>query len=40
MTSHTEFRIGPSERISEAVFWRIRNRLITIVKMLTSLLNR
>jgi len=29
-----------SDRINEAVFWRIRNRLITIVRMLTSLLNR
>jgi four helix bundle protein len=29
-----------AERIKEAAFWRIRNRLITIVKMLTSLLNR
>ena len=27
-----------SERITQAVFWRLRNRLITIVKMLTSLL--
>ena len=29
-----------SERITQAVFWRLNNRLITIVKMLTSLLNR
>jgi four helix bundle protein len=28
-----------SERITEATFWRLRNRLVTIVKMLTSLLN-
>ena len=28
-----------SGRIAEPVFWRLRNRLITIVKMLTSLLN-
>jgi four helix bundle protein len=28
-----------SERISQATFWRLRNRLITIVKMLTSLLD-
>lgn len=27
-----------SERIPQATFWRLRNRLITIVKMLTSLL--
>ncbi|MEP6495802.1 MAG: four helix bundle protein [bacterium] len=29
-----------SERITQVAFWRLRNRLITIVKMLTSLLNR
>ena len=29
-----------SARIDETVFWRLRNRLITIVKMITSLLNR
>jgi four helix bundle protein len=28
-----------SDRIDRTVFWRLRNRLITIVKMLTSLLN-
>jgi len=28
-----------SERIAQAVFWRLRNRLVAIVKMLTSLLN-
>jgi four helix bundle protein len=27
-----------SKRITRATFWRLRNRLITIVKMLTSLL--
>ena len=27
-----------SERITQAAFWRLRNRLVTIVKMLTSLL--
>jgi four helix bundle protein len=27
-----------SERISRAAFWRLRNRLMTIVKMLTALL--
>jgi four helix bundle protein len=29
-----------SKRISQPVFWRLSNRLVTIVKMLTSLLNR
>jgi four helix bundle protein len=29
-----------SERIPQATFWRLRNRLVTIVKMLTALLNR
>ena len=28
-----------SERITQAAFWRLRNRLITIVKMLTRLLD-
>jgi four helix bundle protein len=28
-----------SKRITQGTFWRLRNRLITIVKMLTSLLN-
>lgn len=28
-----------SKRITDAPFWRIRNRLIAIVKMITSLLN-
>ena len=28
-----------SKRIGEAIYWRLRNRLITIVKMITSLLN-
>ena len=28
-----------SERISQAVFWHLRNRLVTIVKMLTALLD-
>jgi four helix bundle protein len=28
-----------SDRITKTVFWRLCNRLITIVKMLTSLLN-
>ena len=28
-----------SDRIDKTVFWRLRNRLVTIVKMLTSLLN-
>ena len=27
-----------SERIPQAAFWRLRNRLVTIVKMLTALL--
>jgi four helix bundle protein len=27
-----------SDRLTESVFWRLRNRLVTIVKMLTSLL--
>jgi four helix bundle protein len=29
-----------SERINETVLWRLRNRRITIVKMITSLLSR
>jgi four helix bundle protein len=29
-----------SQRIAQPTFWRLSNRLITIVKMLTSLLNR
>ena len=29
-----------SERIAQATFWRLRNRLITIITMLTALLNR
>src|SRR5258705_131073 len=28
-----------SERITQAVYWRLRNRLITIVKMLTALVD-
>ena len=29
-----------SKRIGPSVYWRLRNRLITVVKMLTSLLHR
>ena len=29
-----------SERIAATTFWRLRNRLVTIAKMLTSLLNK
>ena len=29
-----------ANRIEQSVFWRFRNRLVTIIKMLTSLLKR